>query len=236
MRARSSRDDAGEQQLPGIGRPHPARLLGAVERQRVGAEFLAPERLLEACGKLLAPRSSSLPAFVRKPKRRAQRAASRLRGEDVALHFAQRDVAFGQLAVGMKDRVVGILPALVGEALLGGALIFDKAVAIGIAGAVDPAQRRLDRGPQLAQRLLVAGALEIEAGQQHEQRRRIDAAVILRERHLAQRRHLAAAHLVQDLAGLGVGERIDRLGLIDGEPPAARRARRADRSTASAAR
>jgi hypothetical protein len=34
----------------------------------------------------------------------------------------------------MKDRVVGILPALIGQALLGGALILDETVAVGIAG------------------------------------------------------------------------------------------------------
>ena len=131
-----------------------------------------------------------------------------LAGKDIALNFRQRDIALGELPVGMEDRVEGILPALVGQPLLGGAPIFDKAVLVGIAGTVDPLQRRLDRRPQLGQRFVVAGALDIEAGQQNEQRGRIDAAVILRERHLAQRRHLAAAHLVQDLAGLGIGERI----------------------------
>ena len=160
---------------------------------------------------------------------KALRAARRqlFGGKYITLHFGQRDKAFGELPVGMEDGVVGILPALVGESLFGGALIFDKTVAVGIAGAVDPAQRRFDRRPQFGKRLVVAGALDIEPGQQHEQRRRIDAAVILRERHLAQRRHLAAAHLVQDLSGLGVGERIDGFGLIEGEPlqHAARNAR-----------
>ncbi len=61
--------------------------------------------------------------------------------------------------------------------------------------------------PQLAQRFDVAGALGIEAGQHDEQRRRIDAAVVETERHLAQRRHFAAAHLVQDFSGLGIGLR-----------------------------
>ena len=131
-----------------------------------------------------------------------------LAGKDIALNLRQRDIAFGELSVGMEDRVEGILPALVGKPLLGGALILDEAVLVGIAGAVDPLQRRLDRRPQLGQRFVVAGAFDIKAGQQNEQRGRIDAAVILRERHLAQRGHLAAAHLVQDLAGLGIGERI----------------------------
>ena len=118
----------------------------------------------------------------------------------------------------MKDCVIGILPALIGEALFRGALIFDEAVAVGIAGPVDPAQRRFDRGPELDKRLFVAGPLDIEARKQHEQRRRIDAAVVMRKRHLAQRRHFAAAHFMQDFSGLGVVERIDRRCLMEGKP------------------
>ena len=70
----------------------------------------------------------------------------------------------------MEDRVEGILPALVGEPLFGGAPVLDEAVLVGIAGAIDPLQRRLDRRPQLRQRLVVAGAFDIKAGQQDEQR------------------------------------------------------------------
>ena len=63
--------------LPGIRGSHPARLLGAVERQRVGAEFLAPERLLETFGE--QPRLGfELARLIVHPRRRAQRAASRL--------------------------------------------------------------------------------------------------------------------------------------------------------------
>ena len=40
----------------------------------------------------------------------------------------------------------------------------------------------------------------------------------MRERHFAQRRHFAAAHLVQDFPRLGIGERVDRPSLIEGEP------------------
>ena len=124
-------------------------------------------------------------------------------------------MTLGQTAVGVKDRVVRILPALIGQALLGRGPVLDESVPVGIAWPVDPAQRGLDRRPQLGERLFVAGAFDVEAGQQHEQRRRIDAAVILRERHLAQRRHLAAAHFMQDLSRFGVGERIECLGLIE---------------------
>ena len=47
------------------------------------------------------------------------RAARRqpLAGEDIALHFGERDIALGEPAVGMEDRVIGILPALIAQAL-----------------------------------------------------------------------------------------------------------------------
>ena len=66
---------------------------------------------------------------------------------DVALHLGQRDRAFGQMAVGMEDGVLGILPALVGQTLFGRPVIFDEAVAVGVAGPVDPGERGLDGGP-----------------------------------------------------------------------------------------
>src|SRR5262249_58837703 len=45
-------DHAAEQQMSRIRRAHRARPLLAVERQRIGAELLAPECFLEALGQL----------------------------------------------------------------------------------------------------------------------------------------------------------------------------------------
>jgi len=70
-----------------------------------------------------------------------------------------------------------ILPALIGQPLLRGTLIFDKAIRDrDRRGRRSHCQRRLDRGPQFDERLFIGGALHIQAGQQDEQRRRIDAA------------------------------------------------------------
>ena len=55
----------------------------------------------------------------------------------------------GQRAVGMEDRVVQILPTLIGEPGLHAARILDEAVAIDVAGSVDPGQRAFDRRPEL---------------------------------------------------------------------------------------
>ena len=63
----------------------------------------------------------------------------------------------------------------------------------------------------------VAGALEIVAGQHDEERRRIDAAVIAAERHLAEPAISPRRSLVQDLPGLGIGRRIGLGRLVGGQ-------------------
>ena len=106
-----------------------------------------------------------------------------------------------------------ILPSLIGQALLRLPVIFDEPVAVAIAVGVDPAQRRLGVRPQGAYGGQVAGAHEVLAQQQHEQRCRVDAAVIAAEGDLAQISHLAVAHLVHDLAGLCIAFRLHGRGL-----------------------
>ena len=104
----------------------------------------------------------------------------------------------------MKDRVAGVLPALVHEAAVAPPPVLDEAIAVRIAVLVDPFQRRQDVGPDRIQRGAVGGVLPVQAGEHDEQRRRVDGAVVATERHFAQRGELALARLVQDLAGLGV--------------------------------
>jgi hypothetical protein len=59
----------------------------------------------------------------------------------------------------------------------------------------------MSAGHSVSRNAEIPGAIGVRAGEHHEQRCRIDAAVIATERHLAQRRHLALARLVHDLAG-----------------------------------
>jgi hypothetical protein len=51
----------------------------------------------------------------------------------------------------------------------------------------------------------------------NEQGSRVDAAVVVTERDLAERGHLAPAHLVQNLAGAGIGAKIGGGCLVAGE-------------------
>ena len=152
---------------PAFDVSHAARLLLPVQRQRIGAQVFAPESILEPFGERGGLGVERLTALVlAEPARRACRQA--LGRIDIALHLAEGDRPLRDRAVGVEDCVVGVLPALVGEAGFAGAAIFDEAVAVDVAGAINPVQRRLDIGPKLAQGFDVAGMLDIEPGQQYE--------------------------------------------------------------------
>ena len=135
--------DPGEQHLAGVRRAHPARL--ACRRRAPARRCRAPAHQ-NARSNRAASCSACASACARvrcqtEPARAARRQL--LGGVDVTLDLGQRDRAFGQRAVGVKDRVVGILPALIGEPLFGRAVIFDEAVAVRIAGpSIQPSAPR----------------------------------------------------------------------------------------------
>ena len=204
--------------MSGVRGPHAALFLRAVEGDRVGLDLRAPERRFEVFFQIFR-RCLELRRQALAAETPGASGSEQLCRVDVALHLGERDRPLREASILMKDRVVRILPALVGEALLGRAVILGEAIPVAIAGPVDPGETRLDRRPQFGERRVVAGALRIEAGEHDEQRRGIDAAVVERERHLAQHRHLARPHLVQDFSGLGVGSVVVGLGLMGGKSP-----------------
>ena len=104
----------------------------------------------------------------------------------------------------MEDRVARILPSLMQESGRRTSLVVDEPVVIGITPVLDPLERALDVRPQTFDELAIRGVAVIGSGQHYEQRGRVHAAVITRERDLAERGHLTAACLVQDLSGLCV--------------------------------
>ena len=108
---------------------------------------------------------------------------------------------------------------MIGEPPLGCAVIFEKAVAIEIAGTVDPGERGFDCRPQLDDNGVVSGPLRKKPGQHYEQGRSVDAAVVKAERHFAERRHLAFAHFMQDFSRLRVRCVLVRRRLKRGKPP-----------------
>ena len=201
--------------MAGVGGAHPAGALVAVERQHVGAELLVPEGLVEAVAQLGGAAVHRGHLLVAALEAAGDRGGGAPGGVGVGLHLDQRDRAAGERAVGVEDRVVAVLPALVDQAVGVLPAVLDEAVAVAVAVDLDPGQRRLDVGPELEHGGEIAGAVEVGAGQHDEERRRVDAAVVAAERHLPELGHLAEAHLVQDLAGLGVGGGVD-LGRLGG--------------------
>ena len=111
----------------------------------------------------------------------------------------------------MEDRVLRVFPALLHQAFGAAARVFDEAVAVAIAVALDPFQRVQDIRPDRANELGIARAAVIRAGQSDEQWRGVGGAVVAAERYLARARHFAAASLVQNLARLAIA-----LGVLDG--------------------
>ena len=61
---------------------------------------------------------------------------------DVTLNLDERDGSACEQPVRAEDRVAGVLPALVREPLFTVARIFDEAIAIEVAVAVDPTALR----------------------------------------------------------------------------------------------
>ena len=81
-------------------------------------------------------------------------------------------------AVGEVDAVPRVLPALVGQAPVGRALVLDEPVAVAVAVVLDPVQRPVG----VRQQRVDLGARQPPAAQlaeqHHEQRRRVDRAVV----------------------------------------------------------
>ena len=207
---------AGVEQVPGIRGPHAARPAGTVDGNRVEADVGQPEVLLDCRAQPLrrAPQRVGALGFappLGEPGHRPPRAVG------VPLDFDQRDRRLRHGAIGMKDRIDAVLPSLIDETDAVGARVVDKAVAVGIAAPLDPRHRGLERWPKPVDEGEIARASRIGACEQHEQRRRVDAAVIATKRHFAQRRQLAFARFVQNLARRRVVEGGSFVRLIFGQ-------------------
>src|SRR5918996_4086678 len=140
--------DAGEQGVPGVRCADPAGPLVAIQRQDVGTEVVVPERRVEAETQLLGLTIQGRRALLEpEPSGNGSRPASGSVG--IALDLDERDRPLGQGAVGVEDRIVAVLPALIDQPLTCPPAILDEAVAVTVAVLVDPSERRLDIGPEV---------------------------------------------------------------------------------------
>ena len=136
-------DDAAPEQVAVVRGERVDLLALRVESQREVLVVLDPEIAVEAALELrgllleLVGERRVLPHLARQPR------AAHLRVVGVALELAGRAREAGKPAVAVRDRVPGVLPALVLEPrLLVAALVPDVAVALEVGVLVDPVQGR----------------------------------------------------------------------------------------------
>ena len=116
----------------------------------------------------------------------------------------------------MVHCIVGIFPSLVAQTTLGRTAVPQKTILLTGFRLADPGHRRIQGRFQLGNKGLVCSALQVIAGQDQKQGCGVDAAVVLGEGHLPERRHFSQAGFVQDLAGLGITGGIEMAGLLLG--------------------
>ena len=126
---------------------HAARALVAVERQRVDAEVLAPERALERLVQLLG-------LLVKRPRpariaQRSRRAPPRGASPHRRSPAPRRARSAPRRAPRRRGRPRRASPSSPGSTRpgLGGADVLDEAVAVAVAVAIDPVERGLDVRP-----------------------------------------------------------------------------------------
>ena len=148
--------DAGPQRMRHVAAQRVDGALAAVQRQRVPAAVGQPEPLVEGvaqAGRGGPPGGRAGGVAV---QRLGEVRAGEVRGVDVALHLAQRDRRLGQPAGPVADRVEAVLPALVGQAPVGGTAVLDEPVAVPVAVVLHPGQRLVGGRQQPAYPLRVA--------------------------------------------------------------------------------
>ena len=202
------------QQVPDVARQGVDRPLVGVQRDgRVRARrVLDPEARPEPSRQVGGPPA---PALGAGPAERVEQVRAGQRGlVRIALDLAQRDRTDSERPVAPLHRVTGVLPALVRQAP-GRVRVLQEPVAVTVAVVGHPRQRPFHGGQQ---RLDLVGLKAPAPGvvqQAHPQRGRVGRAVVDRRQHasaVAEVERLVA-DLVQDLARLLSGDRVDHLTL-----------------------
>jgi hypothetical protein len=123
--------------VPHVGRAGVHGLLVLVQGQRKIAPVREPEGFVEGLFQRFgAVRASAFDGGV--TGRASQQRASNVGGVGVGLNFAEGYGRFGHPAVGEVDPIPGVLPALVHQSVLVGALVFDEAVAVAVSVLLHP--------------------------------------------------------------------------------------------------
>ncbi len=132
--------DAAKQQVPRVGRANATRGAAPIKRDGVKIHFRQPEMKLDRGPKALGARAPLGRVFL--ITARGRQFANRFQCRaGIALYFNDRNGPLRQPSVGMEDRVLAVLPPLVGQPRLLPARIVQKAGGAAIQTALDPADR-----------------------------------------------------------------------------------------------
>src|SRR3984885_2578410 len=126
--------------MPRVGGAHPASALFAVQREHINVQGRVEERRVERRAqrlRALVERNGALRATYT-PSNRGGRTPG---AEGVGLNLNERDRPFRQRAVRVEDRIVTVLPTLIGQPLVASTAVLDKAVAVAIAILLEPGER-----------------------------------------------------------------------------------------------
>ena len=99
-------------------------------------------------------------------------------GVGVALYLRERDRRARDPPVGEGDCVPGVFPSLVGQPVSGRPVVFDEAIAVGVAVPFDPLQGAVGVRQQGVGFALIKPPSPQLTEQHHEQRSRVGRAVV----------------------------------------------------------
>src|ERR1700761_308570 len=91
-------------------------------------------------------------------------ADSTFRSVDVSLYFAESDRALGETSIGVKDRVMRILPTLLNQAIRRETCILHESITISVAKVVDPVDGRSNIAPDRFHQLAIACSFKVSGG------------------------------------------------------------------------
>ena len=191
---------AGPEHVPGVRNDVGDEALAAVERLRIKGPVGHPERALEflsdllgASGELGGPRRVALRDDLGERAHRLDR---------VCLHLDRRQRALGPPALRVQVAVAGVLPDLVGDPGRSLALELDEEVAVEIAALFHPFERGADARLEISDEIALGHPARGLGREPHEERRRVDRAVVRRAEGAAGPHDLALPDLVRDPSGL----------------------------------
>src|SRR5215469_11748159 len=205
--------DAAPQQMSDIRGEGVDLSLVAVQAKRKKFALRKPEVLIETPLQLFGLSLELLGPWHIFPNVARQTRSPYLGIIGIALQLARRSRRRRQRAIGERNRIPGVFPALVLEPFRVSAFIFDIAITVAIAVLVDPGYGSARFPFQRAHESAVSGPAFVFLKEDQEQGRRVRAPVVGGVWRLFKGCQLAKSQFVRDFAWLRIAKRIIDAGL-----------------------